>query len=573
MEHDKLEGHESPAEEQKAEVGKPISRRKFIAGAGVAGAGIVAAGIPGYAGARAWTRNSRNRALANGLAPGMIGGPTGFPGAARYQYPANSEEGRAMLAVRALRKAGKAPDTLVVQVLNFAHPQFNIKFPKGATLSIAQLWEKESGIKLKFVETDPNSEYQVNIRNASTKNGSFDLVTGAIEDTGDYANSGLLRPLDDYVAKYKPSWNDPKYGYAGGRPIVQLFTQYNGHTYWVAFDNDTQPYAYRWDLFNDPKEKANFADKYGHALGFPKTWDEQARIAEFFTRPNANPPLYGSVERKSPFWGKVNWQHRFVSSADPNMYYFKPDGSANVNNEAGIRAATEHLRSLQWSEPGALSKDWLAQYQLFGAGNGVQGGTFPNVTKLVVPANKDLDKGYGKYLRTDVQPGRVVKGRLIRRVVIHYNISYGVNAFAPKSHHEAAYLFLQWAGGARMYTYLTANPGGYQDPHHKYSMNDPLVVASYGAEPMRALREILDRMAPPITIHGSSQYNQALDEELQKMLTKQQSPEKAMANVEQRWNAITKRLGTAKQAAAIKASYAAFPNRGTYGPTQTIATR
>jgi multiple sugar transport system substrate-binding protein len=573
MEHDKLEGHESPAEEHEPGVDRPVSRRKFIAGAGIAGAGIVAAGIPGYAGARAWTRNSRNRALANGLAPGMIGGPTGFPGAARYQYPANSEEGRAILAVKALRKAGKAPDTLVVQVLNFAKPQFENKFPKGATLSFAQLWEKESGIKLKFVVTDPNSEYQVNIRNASTKNGSFDLVTGAIEDTGDYANSGLLRPLDDYVAKYKPSWNDPRYGYAGGRSIVQLFTQYNGHTYWVAFDNDTQPYAYRWDLFNDPKEKANFADKYGHALGFPKTWDEQARIAEFFTRPDANPPLYGSVERKSPFWGKVNWQHRFVSSADPNMYYFKPDGSANVNNEAGIRAASEHLRSLQWSEPGALSKDWLAQYQLFGAGNGVQGGTFPNVTKLVVPANKDLDKGYGKYLRTDVQPGRVVKGRLVRRVVIHYNISYGVNAFAPKSHHEAAYLFLQWAGGARMYTYLTANPGGYQDPHHKYSMNDPLVIASYGAEPMRALREILDRMAPPITIHGSSQYNQALDEELQKMLTKQQSPEKAMANVEQRWNAITKRLGTAKQAAAIKASFAAFPKAGTYGPTQTIATR
>ena len=43
-------------------------------------------------------------------------------------------------------------------------------------------------------------------------------------------------------------------------------------------------------------------------------------------------------------------------------------------------AATEHLRSLQWSEPGALSKDWISQYQTFGAGNGVMGGTFSNVT-------------------------------------------------------------------------------------------------------------------------------------------------------------------------------------------------
>jgi multiple sugar transport system substrate-binding protein len=558
------EVHEAPADESE----KRLTRGKFIAGAGVAGAGLALGSVPAMA--KGWTPQSRNKALASGLAPGMIGGPVGFKGAERYQYPANSEEGRAILGLKALRKAGKAPDTLVVQALNFARPQFENKFPAGATLSIAGIFEKETGIKLKFVETNPASEYQTNIRNASTKNGSFDLVTGAIEDTGDYAEAGLLRPLDEYVAKYKPSWNDPKYGYLGGRSTVQLFTQYNGSTYWVAFDNDTQPFVYRSDLFNNPKEKAAFEDKYGQPLVFPKTWDDQAKIAAFFTRPDAPTPLYGSVERKSPFWGIVNWQHRFVCSADPNQYYFKPDGSANVNNRAGIRAAAEHLRSLGWSEPGALSKDWISQYQTFGAGNGAMGGTFANVTKLVVPANKAFDKGFGKYLRTDVQPGRIINGKLVRRTVIFYNISYGVNAFAPKSHHEAAYLFLQWAGGARMYTYLTANPGGYQDPHHKISFKDPLVIGSYGAEPIRALTEIIPRSAPPITLRGAPQYNQALDQELQKMLTKQQSPEQAMANVERRWNQITKRLGTARQAKAIKASYAAFPPKGRYGPDKPI---
>ena len=566
------EGRAIPPEGQDAEPAeeKRLSRGKFITAAGVAGAGLVVGGAPA-AMAKGWSKGSRNKALtANQHAPGMIGGPTGFPGAARYQYPANSEEGRAVLAAKALRKAGKAPDTLVVQALNFARPQFENKFPKGADASISQIWERETGIKLKFVETNPASEYATNIRNASTKNGSFDLVTGAIEDTGDYAEAGLLRPLDDYVRKYRPSWNDPKYGYAGGRPTVQLFTQYNGRTYWVAFDNDTQPYVYRWDLFNNPREKTAFEDKYGQPLTVPKTWDDQAKIAAFFNRPKASKPLYGSVERKCPFWGIVNWEHRFLCSADPNMFYFKPDGSANVNNTAGIRAATEHLRSLGWSEPGALSKDWLAQYQLFGSGNGVQGGTFPNVTKLIQPANKTLDKGFGKYLRTDVQPGRMVNGKLVRRTVIFYNISYGVNAFAPASHHEAAYLFLQWAGGARMYTYLTANPGGYQDPHHTISLNDPLVIQEYQPQPVRALKQIIERSAPGITIRGAPQYNQALDQELQKMLTKQQSPEQAMKNVERRWNAITKRLGTEKQVKAIRASYAAFPTKGRYGPNAPI---
>jgi multiple sugar transport system substrate-binding protein len=569
MDEKELHAADAPQDE---DAGKPISRKKFVAGAAAGGAGIALGAIPGLAGAKAWTPQSRNKALtANQLAPGMIGGPTGFKGAARYQYPANSEEGRAVQAAKALRRAGRAPDTLVVQALNFARPQFENKFPRGARASIKDIWERETGIRIRFVETNPASEYQTNIRNASTKNGSFDLVTGAIEDTGDYAEAGLLRPLDDFVRKYKPSWNHPRFGYAGGRSTVELFTQYNGRTYWVAFDNDTQPYVYRADLFNNPREKAAFEDRYGQPLTVPKTWEDQAKIAAFFNRPNASTPLYGSVERKVPFWGIVNWQHRFVSSRDPNMFYFNRDGSANVNNRAGIRAAEEHLRSLQWSEPGALSKDWLAQYQLFGSGSGVQGGTFPNVTKLIQPANKQLDKGFGKHLRTDVQPGRMVNGKLVRRTVIFYNISYGVNAFAPKSHHEAAYLFLQWAGGARMYTYLTANPGGYQDPHHTISFNDPLVIGSYQPQPVRALKEIIPRSVPPITLRGAPQYNQALDQELQKMLTKQQSPERTMRNVERRWNQITERLGTERQARAIRESYAAFPPKGRYGPSRPVA--
>ena len=166
-----------------------------------------------------------------------------------------------------------------LHVVRVARPQFENKFPKGATASISQIWEKETGIKLKFIETQPATEYQTNLRNASTKNGSFDLVTYAITDTGDFAEAGLVREIDDFVAKHKPSWLDPKWGYAGGKATVKLFNQYKGHYYTVAFDNDTQPYVYRWDLSNDPKEMKEFDYKYGEPLDFPKTWEKQAKIA------------------------------------------------------------------------------------------------------------------------------------------------------------------------------------------------------------------------------------------------------------------------------------------------------
>ena len=96
------------------------------------------------------------------------------------------------------------------------------------------------------------------------------------------------------------------------------------------------------------------------------------------------------------------------------------------------------------------------------------------------------------------------------------------------------------------------------------------MIQEYQPQPVRALKEIIPRSAPGITIRGAPQYNQALDQELQKMLTKQQSPEQAMKNVERRWNQITKRLGTEKQAKAIRQSYAAFPTKGRYGPNAPI---
>ena len=72
---------------------RSFSRGKLLKTAGIAGAGIAFGGIAGNA--KAWTPSSRNAALSkNRLERGMVGGPTGFPGAQRYQYAANTAPGR-----------------------------------------------------------------------------------------------------------------------------------------------------------------------------------------------------------------------------------------------------------------------------------------------------------------------------------------------------------------------------------------------------------------------------------------------------------------------------------------------
>ena len=53
------------------------------------------------------------------------------------------------------------------------------------------------------------------------------------------------------------------------------------------------------------------------------------------------------------------------------------------------------------------------------------------------------------------------------------------------------------------------------------------------------------------------------------MLTKQQSPEQAMANVEQRWNQITERLGR-RSRRKWSGELQGVPEEGRYGPNAPI---
>lgn len=182
-------------------------------------------------------------------------------------------------------------------------------------------------------------------------------------------------------------------------------------------------------------------------------------MAEFFTRPKANPPLYGDVATVAPFWGVVNWEQRFVCSASPNMLYLNADGSANVDTEPGVRAFAELLRSLEWHPPKALEQNWFSQYQLMGAG----------------------------------------------------------------------------------------------------SVDDPYVARSYKPQPTGAFKNIIPRTTPPITLKGAQLYRDSLSEELQKMLTKEQTPEQAAKRLQDRWDQITEEQGVETQVEALRTSFAGSP--------------
>lgn len=523
-----------------------VSRRRFLTKA-VQTTALVSLAAPFY------LRPDRAFA-ANSLAEGMVGGPTGFAGAERYQYGPDTPEGRAIDGIRALKAAGKTPTRIVLGLSDGSIGQITQPFPEGAP-SVKDLWEKETGITLDIVGVPNGQEFTKVMQDISTRGGAFDVYAVEWNRLGDLAETGGIANLDEYVAEHKPEWDDPERGYVGGAQGVSLLNNYRGSTYGVSLDGDFQTWNHRTDLFGDPAEQKAFADKHGYELKPPTTWKEHDEIAAFFHRPDAG--LFGSTDLRNQGWGYTNWYQRYVSTAAPNQFLFADDGQPLINSEQGVMATEEYVNSLAHHSPDAISWGWPEQYGNFANGGAAMTCAFSNLPKFLDNAANDGSKVTGK-IGSHLPPGRMHDDKLIRRTVLWLNLSASVSSQAE--HPEACYLLLQWLGSSRIYSWMTANPGGYFDPFQLANFSDDLVRQTYHDYHMDVVRESVRRTVPTINYPGATAFHNALDENLVAALTGSMSAQEAMANTERSWKRISRRVGEEKLVEAIKANKAAWPD-------------
>lgn len=554
--------------------GRGLSRRELLIGAGAASFALLLAACGGGGSSEEATTAAATTAAPpeeTGAAdtgaisgepsalPGVAGGPSGFDGAERYQYPADSAPGRAIAAAQQLKKDGKAPDTLVVGLYEGSVGNYTQPFPEGATPP-AQLWEELTGIKVEFVPVDPAQAFAKATQMAATKDGSQNIVQLDMHSNGDLAEAGLLLDLSEYVDKYQPDWDDPTWGYIGGPSVTQLFNYYNGKPYTVASDGDFQIFVARRDLWEDSKEQGDFESKYGYPLEYPTTWTQFRDMAEFFHRPDQK--LLGATDLRGPSWGWINYILRYVSTANPVQFYFDDQMNPLVNSEQGIQAFNACLDTTQFGSKDALTWIWTEQYANWGEGGAAMTIAFNNITKFMKKGGPfdTTGRDIGADTWAIPMPGWDVDGQLVRHTSLYYNASNGVNAYSPSEYHEVSYLFLQWVASGPIYTWLTANPAGYQDPGKISCIDDPLVREAYTPRTMDVLGATTPGTAPSIAgLQGANEYIQALDVTWLKGLSGQLSPEDTMSTVESEWNKITDRIGRDQQIAAWTAAKDAWP--------------
>ena len=190
----------------------------------------------------------------------------------------------------------------------------------------------------------------------AAKGTSFDLVVGDSQWLGQGAEQGHYVELTDVF--------DSQLNGKGLAPAtVTAYAEYPKGTgkYWAyPTEGDAPGWAYRKDLFEDPKEKEAFKAKYGYDLAVPDTWAQLKDIGEFFTRPDKN--LYGLGIYTQKDYDAITMGYEnvmFSWGADWGDYStYKVDGVANTKEAV---EALEFYKELYKLVPPGSSNDFFQE--------------------------------------------------------------------------------------------------------------------------------------------------------------------------------------------------------------------
>ncbi len=127
---------------------------------------------------------------------------------------------------------------------------------------------------------------------------SLEPLTGYISNPA--LNDVAPANVNDFIPKvfydtavYNAENPVKQYPNQDGQPDPAAISGQGFEVYGMPIQANALVMAYRKDLFEDPRENADFERTYNRPLTVPATWDEFSEVAEFFTRPDQK--LYGTT--------------------------------------------------------------------------------------------------------------------------------------------------------------------------------------------------------------------------------------------------------------------------------------
>jgi len=185
-------------------------------------------------------------------------------------------------------------------------------------------FEEKTGIKVEVVDLPWEAWQQSQLTGFMANSGKPDVVGGDQIWLGQYAESGYVLPLDDYIAKDADSIDVNDFPES-----LKQFTTWKGKTYYLPYLVSQSIMLYRKDLLEEMGVQP------------PKTLDEMLEVAKKFTKKYnpSSPTTYGLVHRyKQASFILADWI-TYLYSYGGQFFDDKNNFKPVFNSPEGIEAA------------------------------------------------------------------------------------------------------------------------------------------------------------------------------------------------------------------------------------------
>ncbi len=229
--------------------------------------------------------------------------------------------------------------------------------------TLAQDFTKETGIKV-IVSKIPWPNFQDKVFLAlAGKSSTYDIIIGDSQWLGKGAVGGHYVELTDWMKENVEISSISE-------TAMTAFAEYpkGSKKYWaLPAEVDCNGFAYRKDLFEDPKEQAAFKEEYGYDLAPPDTYSQLRDIAEFFTRP---PDLYGIAPWYAKSYDSITMGFQQIMWSFGGSYgdeqTYKVEGI--LNSEASVKALEYYKDLYKFAPEGSINYYWAECLDAFKKG-------------------------------------------------------------------------------------------------------------------------------------------------------------------------------------------------------------
>jgi multiple sugar transport system substrate-binding protein len=406
-------------------------------------------------------------------------------------------------------------------------------------------WKALTGINVETIEGAMNEVYTKQVAEHVAKSGKIDVVEALGGWIPDFADRGVIVPIDPYLAKYKAQATIKDI-----HPAYRSLAKYKGKTYGFFDDGDAWMLYYRKDVFANGKLRAAYRAKYGKALQVPRTWDEMTEVSQFITDQMA-PNIYGQGHARA-LGNPGNYFYFMQTFRSFGGQFFNPRTmAATINGPAGVKAMNAILKELKASPPGSEKFDFLTMWTTWLQGKTAMLYTWPPTGRISE-----------NYAQRDKAFSFLPKSKIVGKV--GYAVVPGKNGWfnavvrcvsADSKNQDAAYLFTQWDTSPSVSLQRVMLPYSLRDPYRISHFKSKKYGSLWPAAPeyLKGLNNAANTGVVELVMTGAADYSTALDRAMTAMYSGK-DVQGTLNDLAKEWDAITKRTGVD----TARASYANF---------------